>query len=379
MRMHARLLFIFMLLIGCWMLAGGTPVQSGAYTIYFESDRDGDSRIYQLDGSSAVAVTDQACRHPSVTADGTMLVYTRIEQTLWGRFWNVFYILNGEEYKLSTNEVCDELEPVISRDGAMAAFTTMRAGNLEIITVPLNRNELQYQVTNTEKPDEEPALANGEDWVYWTGRTGVCSYIFRAPAHGGDPQRITTSPTGWEEHPSVSADGRYIAYAAVTPEEIPVEETEEVEGTEPAASGPVEDQASEDEQEDGESAVPERLGSGLTGHKYPWMAGGDEVPQEEESDESLFEEDEGEAGEGKDDRSEGNSDIWVLDQVTGERTRLMSDPSWDGHPCISADGLVIVFASDRDGNYEIYMINRDGTGLRRLTENDAVDDYPAIT
>jgi TolB protein len=38
----------------------------------------------------------------------------------------------------------------------------------------------------------------------------------------------------------------------------------------------------------------------------------------------------------------------------------------------------IAFASTRDGNYEIYMINPDGTGEIRLTENDYDDFYPAL-
>ena len=36
----------------------------------------------------------------------------------------------------------------------------------------------------------------------------------------------------------------------------------------------------------------------------------------------------------------------------------------------------IAFASDRDGDFEIYMINADGTSLVRLTESKGVD-YPS--
>ncbi len=45
---------------------------------------------------------------------------------------------------------------------------------------------------------------------------------------------------------------------------------------------------------------------------------------------------------------------------------------------ISGDG-VIVFYSERDGNSEIYAMNADGTGLRRLTNDPAEDDSPAIS
>lgn len=35
------------------------------------------------------------------------------------------------------------------------------------------------------------------------------------------------------------------------------------------------------------------------------------------------------------------------------------------------------FATNRDGNYEIYLMNADGSGLLRLTDNPADDTYPA--
>ena len=38
----------------------------------------------------------------------------------------------------------------------------------------------------------------------------------------------------------------------------------------------------------------------------------------------------------------------------------------------------IAFASTRDGNYEIYMINPDGSGEVRLTESDYNDFYPTL-
>ena len=36
----------------------------------------------------------------------------------------------------------------------------------------------------------------------------------------------------------------------------------------------------------------------------------------------------------------------------------------------------IVFSTNRDGNYEIYTMNSDGTGLQRLTTNTAMDIEP---
>jgi WD40 repeat protein len=44
-------------------------------------------------------------------------------------------------------------------------------------------------------------------------------------------------------------------------------------------------------------------------------------------------------------------------------------------PVIEPEGAV-VFASDRDGDWEIYAVNADGTGLRRLTDNEVDDKSP---
>jgi TolB protein len=45
-------------------------------------------------------------------------------------------------------------------------------------------------------------------------------------------------------------------------------------------------------------------------------------------------------------------------------------------PAWSPDGTRIAFTSNRDGNSEIYVINADGSGVRRLTNHPAIDSTP---
>jgi TolB protein len=45
-------------------------------------------------------------------------------------------------------------------------------------------------------------------------------------------------------------------------------------------------------------------------------------------------------------------------------------------PMFSPDGTSVVFASTRDGNYEVYRINIDGTAEKNLTRNKAKDFLP---
>ena len=66
-------------------------------------------------------------------------------------------------------------------------------------------------------------------------------------------------------------------------------------------------------------------------------------------------------------------DIYVMD--ASGFTRLTDNDG--GTPAWSPDGRRIAFTSDRDGNPEIYVMNADGSGVTRLTYNDAHDSFPA--
>lgn len=77
--------------------------------------------------------------------------------------------------------------------------------------------------------------------------------------------------------------------------------------------------------------------------------------------------------------TEGMTDSIALIDHNGTVTVLSDGTTDDFRPCISPDGLTIVFISRRDGNAEIYKMDRDGTNQTRLT-NDAGEDYfPAIS
>jgi TolB protein len=57
----------------------------------------------------------------------------------------------------------------------------------------------------------------------------------------------------------------------------------------------------------------------------------------------------------------------------GAYQRLTNDPS-DTAP--AGSGNRVAFMSARDGNWEVYAVNMDGSGLVRLTENNALDGLP---
>lgn len=58
-------------------------------------------------------------------------------------------------------------------------------------------------------------------------------------------------------------------------------------------------------------------------------------------------------------------------------TQLTFETSYEGEPAWSQDGSKIAFVSDRDGNYEIYVMDSNGSNQERLTYNIYSDRTPA--
>jgi Tol biopolymer transport system component len=76
-------------------------------------------------------------------------------------------------------------------------------------------------------------------------------------------------------------------------------------------------------------------------------------------------------------RRDGNSEIYVMNADGGEQENLTRQPASDSHPSWSRDGRKLAFVSRRDGNAEIYVMNADGSGLRNVTRTPRDDLGPA--
>lgn len=65
-----------------------------------------------------------------------------------------------------------------------------------------------------------------------------------------------------------------------------------------------------------------------------------------------------------------------VDLTSGALTDLTPGAASDREPVFSPDGALLVFASDRDGDPELYLMRPDGTGVTRLTERRGADWLP---
>src|SRR5262249_19039719 len=73
-----------------------------------------------------------------------------------------------------------------------------------------------------------------------------------------------------------------------------------------------------------------------------------------------------------------DSGIYLMNADGSSARRLVeSTSSINQQPAFSPDGQKVLFSSNRaDGNYDLYTIRIDGTGLTRLTEDQAIDAFP---
>ena len=72
---------------------------------------------------------------------------------------------------------------------------------------------------------------------------------------------------------------------------------------------------------------------------------------------------------------------WLVAHTAGAEpdagVPLFEDPNGDAAPRWSPDGKWIAFIAEHDGRTDVFVAAADGSGERRLTDDDVVDRYPA--
>jgi TolB protein len=72
----------------------------------------------------------------------------------------------------------------------------------------------------------------------------------------------------------------------------------------------------------------------------------------------------------------GQWDIYLANPDGSNEVRLTNDTSSEVYPSLARGGSRVAFASNRNGNYDIFGVNADGSGLIPLTDSPASDTYP---
>ena len=64
---------------------------------------------------------------------------------------------------------------------------------------------------------------------------------------------------------------------------------------------------------------------------------------------------------------DGDFEIYAMDTDGTDQTRLTDNASYDGQPALSSEGKQVAFASDRDGSDDVYIMGPNGGQQTRLT------------
>ncbi|MGE5610849.1 MAG: TolB family protein [Bacillota bacterium] len=68
----------------------------------------------------------------------------------------------------------------------------------------------------------------------------------------------------------------------------------------------------------------------------------------------------------------GDTEVFEVDPDSGDARNITRSPgSEDRYPCWSPDGKQIAFTSNRDGTYNLFVCNADGSAVRQLTHEKA--------
>jgi eukaryotic-like serine/threonine-protein kinase len=73
---------------------------------------------------------------------------------------------------------------------------------------------------------------------------------------------------------------------------------------------------------------------------------------------------------------DGNREIYVVDLASGNVRRLTNNAAVDYLPDWSPDGSSIAFTSSRTGSYDLWTMNADGSNQQPAVTTSAWDDYP---
>jgi len=362
--------------------------------------------------------------YPQLTADGTQFLYASAREGQW----EIYLQRTGGATAVNlTNDAADDTQPALSPDGKFIAFRSERGGgglfvmeatgenprriapqgylpawspdgrsivySTESFTLPSIRGAPTSRLVVVDVASgRERRLATGDaiqpSWspngyrvAYWGLAAGGQRNIYtvRADGGGGVPVALMTdAAVDW--NPVWSADGSEVYFLSDRggPMNLWRTRVDEQTGVARGEASPVTLPTA--------YSMHFRL---VAGGSFVYVAGQQEtllytVGFDESSLRTQGEVTEASAGinsrniynfsfspDGKqlahDAVGEGQEDIWIVNLDGSGRRRLTSDGFIDRMPVWSPNGEDIAFFGDRSGEYDEWMIRADGSGLRQVT------------
>jgi len=364
---------------------------------------------------------------PSLSPDGKSLAYASRNSGNWDIY--VQRVGGTNPLNLTQNSPADDSQPAFSPDGERIAFRSERDGGgiylmgatgesitrvsdfgyspswspdgaqilvgTEKIPQPSTRPTKSQLWKIDVKSGERRMISEGDALqphysphqqriVYWgrPSKAGQREDIWTIPAEGGEAVRITGGNT-IDVNPVWSPDGRYLYFSSsrggsMNIWRVPVDEESGATAGEPEAVTTV-----------GAASSALQLSLSRDGHRLAYIA------QEDIRNlrKVAFDPSAGKAHAEPQWITRGSLQLWFPDpspdgewltacsrgqqrhvyiiRTDGTELRDLTEDNFrhDGWPRWSPDGKRIAFTSRRTGDYEVWVINRDGSGMRQVTDS----------
>lgn len=234
----------------------------------------------------------------------------------------------------------DQMDPSWSWDNQRIIFRRAQASGPGDIWVMNADGTNPVQITDTPEDNQDPAFSPDGTKIVYEQEIGVGTgdlEIFIADADGGNPMQLT-SDAGVSEAPSFSPDGTRLLFKSDRDGDFDVY-TQDLDGLNKNVV----------------KLTPDTP-AGVDDFDPSWSPDGTQIIFSSQRAMPVRE------------------DIWIMNADGSGARQLLFDAIWDWHPVFSTDGTQIVFTSDRDGDYELFRMNADGSGVVQLTHNTSTDD-----
>lgn len=205
--------WMLLLLPGC--SGGGTgPTGGSGEQVIFQSDRDGDFEIYQMnpDGTHLIRLTSNSVldAEPAWSSDRSKIIF---RSTREGN--PQLFEISAAGTRRVTHDAFDDDEPSYSPDGTRILFRSTRNGRFQIM---LMNSDGTGEVNLTSHPpfdtafNADPAFAANGDILFSSNPNPLNGSfrIFRMRPDGSNITPLSAGPA--DARPAASADGRLIAF-----------------------------------------------------------------------------------------------------------------------------------------------------------------------
>ncbi len=307
-------------------------------SIAFRSGRDGGGLfVMGATGESVRRVSDEGF-NPDWSPDGSMLVYST-EEPIFGPYGR------AAEARIQTLDLADgqsrmlvdldSVQPRWSPHGHRIAYWGLNNANRELFTVSAEGGQ-PTPIASSPHIDWSPAWSADGRWLYFSSNRGGSMNLWRVPIDErsgearGEPEPLTFAVEADVWHATVSRKGDTVVYATYRArshiQRVPL--TAELR----AAGAPT------------------------------WVTEGSRSA----IDPSVSEE-------GWIAYRIDPYDLVISELDGGSRLQLTDDPWRDAWPRWSPSGERLAFHSNRSDSGQVWVVNRDGSGLEQLTHFEAIE------